>query len=416
MDWMRQQRRVMAPSVARAASDPLLLSLNKEGTMNSVLDTKLRLSAAAICVFAGAVSAQEAVVKIGHVAPTSGWMAAVGAESENGARMAIDELNAKAVTVGGKKVRFELLARDDAADPSRAPVVARELVAANVNGVVGHLTSGSTIAAAKIYSDAGVPQVSPSATSPVYTRSGYKTAFRTVGDDALVGSRLGRYAIKEMKATRFAVIDDRSAYGRGVAEEFSKAVAAAGGSVVDTQYTDDKATDFATILAAVKAKNADVVFFGGMTQQAGPMLIQMKQLGIGARFMGGDGLCVPDLVSNWARGSATDGQIVCASPGGLEKTDDPATIAFLANYAKRSGSGSTFFGPYAYDAVMVLADAMVRADSTEPARYLAELAKTKGYKGATGTISFDEKGDVQNAAVSIYTYTAQHKALVQVVR
>jgi branched-chain amino acid transport system substrate-binding protein len=384
--------------------------------MNPALNTKLRVSAAALCAFAGAVSAQEVVVRIGHVAPTTGWIASVGTESENGARMAIDELNAKAMAVGGKRVRFELLAKDDAADPGKASGVAGELVAAKVNAVVGHLTSGGSIAAAKVYSDAGIPQISPSATSPVYTRSGYKTAFRVIADDTVVGSRLGRYAIQEMKAKRFAVIDDRSAYGRGVAEEFAKAVVASGGSVVETQYTDDKATEFATILAAVKAKNPDVVFFGGTTQQAGSMLVQMKQLGIGAKFMGGDGLCVPDLVSQWAAGSAADGQIVCASPGGLEKTDDPATIAFLANYAKRFDRGSMFYGPYAYDAVMLVADAMVRAGSTEPARYLPELAKTKGYKGATGTISFDEKGDVRNAAVSIYSYTGQKKALVQVVR
>ena len=243
------------------------------------------------------------------------------------------------------------------------------------------MLSGGTIAASKIYSDAGIPQISPSATTPAYTRNGYKTTFRTIGDDTLVGSRLGHYAVNEMKAKRFAVIDDRNAYGRGLAEEFSKAVTAAGGSVVETAFTEDKATAFATILAAVKAKNPDVVFFGGMSQQAGPMLIQMKRLGINARFMGGDGLCVPDLVSNWAAGSAADGQIVCASPGGLEKSDDPATIAFLANYAKRFGSGSRFYGPYADDAVMVMADAMVEGRLHRARVVPARTGQDQGLQG-----------------------------------
>src|SRR5206468_7106076 len=140
--------------------------------------------------------------------------------------MAIDELNAKGVTIGGKKAKFELVAEDDAGDPKQGTAVANKLVDAKVNGVIGHLNSGTSIPASKIYSDAGIPQISPSATNPKYTRQGFKTTFRVVADDVHLGGTLGRYAVKELKGKSIVTIDDRTAYGQGVAEEFAKAVKA----------------------------------------------------------------------------------------------------------------------------------------------------------------------------------------------
>ena len=250
------------------------------------------VSAAALLI-AGAASAQDMVVKIGHVGPTSGGIAHLGKDNEMGARMAIDELNAKGVTIGGKKAKFELLAEDDAGDPKQGTAVAQKLVDSKVNGVIGHLNSGTTIPASKIYSDAGIPQISPSATNPKYTRNGYKTAFRVVADDTHLGGTLGRYAIKELKGKSIAVIDDRTAYGQGVAEEFAKAVKASGGSIAEQQFTNDKATDFTAILTAIKAKNPDVVFYGGMDAVAGPM---SASLGTPLTKMMFDG-----LTSRWTR-------------------------------------------------------------------------------------------------------------------
>ncbi|MEP7056524.1 MAG: branched-chain amino acid ABC transporter substrate-binding protein, partial [Caldimonas sp.] len=227
------------------------------------------IAAAAAFAFAGIASAQDMVVKIGHVAPTSGGIAHLGKDNENGARMAIDELNAKGVMIGGKKAKFELVAEDDAGDPKQGTAVANKLVDAKVNGVIGHLNSGTSIPASKVYSDAGIPQISPSATNPKYTRQGFKTTFRVVADDVHLGGTLGRYAVKELKGKSIVTIDDRTAYGQGVAEEFSKAVKASGGAIADTQFTTDKATDFTAILTAVKAKKPDVVFFGGMDAVAG---------------------------------------------------------------------------------------------------------------------------------------------------
>ena len=371
--------------------------------------------AAAVVMFGGAAYAQDMVVKIGHVAPTSGGIAHLGKDNENGARMAIDELNAKGTMIGGKKVKFEMLAEDDAGDPKQGTAVAQKLVDSKVNGVVGHLNSGTSIPASKIYSDAGIPQISPSATNPKYTRQGFKTTFRVVADDVHLGGTLGRYAVKELGGKSIAVIDDRTAYGQGVAEEFTKAVKASGGNIVETQFTTDKATDFTAILTAIKAKKPDVIFFGGMDAVAGPMIRQMKQLGINAKFMGGDGICSGEL-PKLAAGAMADGQVVCAEAGGVEGTQKAGMDEFYKKYKAKYGIDVQVYAPYVYDSVNVMAAAMVKAGSADPKVYLPVLAKTDGYKGVTGNISFDEKGDVKNGALTLFTYKGDKRDQIAVVR
>ena len=371
--------------------------------------------AAAVVMLGASAYAQDMVVKIGSVAPTSGGIAHLGKDNENGARMAIDELNAKGTTIGGKKVKFELVAEDDAGDPKQGTAVAQKLVDSKVNGVIGHLNSGTSIPASKIYSDAGIPQISPSATNPKFTRQGYKTTFRVVADDVHLGGTLGRYAVKELKGKSIAVIDDRTAYGQGVAEEFTKAVKASGGAIAATQFTTDKATDFTAILTAIKAAKPDVIFFGGMDAVAGPMIRQMKQLGITSKFMGGDGICSGEL-PKLAAGAMADGQVVCAEAGGVEGTQKAGMDEFYKNYKAKFGIDVQVYSPYVYDALNVMVAAMVKAGSADPKVYLPVLAKTEGYKGVTGIISFDEKGDVKNGALTLYTYKGEKRDQIAVVR
>jgi branched-chain amino acid transport system substrate-binding protein len=380
------------------------------------MQVKLKTIAAATMVMLGGASyAQDMVVKIGHVAPTSGAIAHLGKDNENGARMAIDELNAKGVMIGGKKVKLEMMAEDDGADPKQGAAVAQKLADAKVAGVIGHLNSGTSIPASKIYSDAGIPQISPSATNPKYTRQGFKTTFRVVADDVHLGSTLGKYAVKELKGKSIAVIDDRTAYGQGVAEEFTKAVKASGGAIADTQFTTDKATDFTAILTQIKSKKPDVVFFGGMDAVAGPMIRQMKQLGINAKFMGGDGICSGEL-PKLAGGAMADGQVVCAEAGGVEGEQKVGMEKFRADYKKKFGIEVQVYAPYVYDATNVLVAAMVKAGSADPKVYLPVLAKTEGYKGVTGTIGFDDKGDIKNGALTLFTYKADKRDQIAVVR
>jgi branched-chain amino acid transport system substrate-binding protein len=374
--------------------------------------------AAAAAMLAGTVHAQDLVVKIGHVGPTSGGIAHLGKDNENGARMAIDDLNAKGVMIGGKKAKFELLAEDDAGDPKQGTAAAQKLVDSKVNGVIGHLNSGTSIPASKVYSDAGIPQISPSATNPKFTRQGFKTTFRVVADDVHLGGTLGRYAVKEMKGKSIAVIDDRTAYGQGVADEFEKGVKGSGGAITKREFTNDKATDFTAILTSIKASKPDIVFYGGMDAVAGPMIRQMKQLGITAKLVGGDGICSGEL-PKLAAGAMADGQVVCAEAGGIDPSDKVAVKGledFKAKFKAKFNADVQIYAPYVYDATMVMADAMAKAGSADPAKYLPVLAKTSGYKGVTGTISFDEKGDIKNGALTLYTYKGGNKESLGVVR
>ena len=374
-----------------------------------------RLSLLALALAAvPALAAEPMVIKIGHVAATSGSIAHLGKDNENGVRMALDELNAKGVKIGGQAVRFQLMAEDDAGDPKQGTAAAQKLVDARVNGVVGHLNSGTAIPAAKIYSDAGIPQIAPSVTNPRYTRQGFKTTFRMVADDAQLGGTLGRYAVSTLKAKNIIVIDDRTAYGQGVANEFEKAAKAAGATVGKREYTNDKATDFTAILTTIKAAKPDVIFYGGMDAVAGPMLRQMKQLGIKTKFMGGDGVCTGEL-PKLAAGTLADGEVICAIAGGVEGAQKPVMDKFKADFKKKFGADVQIYSPYTYDATQVMVAAMVQAGSADPAKYLPVLAKIS-HQGVTGTVAFDEKGDIRNGALTLFTYKGGAREELGVVR
>jgi branched-chain amino acid transport system substrate-binding protein len=378
---------------------------------------KKNLIAIAALTLSAGFSMAQTVVTIGHVAPTSGGIAHLGKDNENGAIMAVEELNAAGVTIGGKKVTIKLMTEDDAADPKQGTAVAQKLVDANVSGVIGHLNSGTSIPASKIYSDAGIPQISPSATNPKYTRQGFKTTFRVVADDTQLGGTLGKYAVNTLKGKSIAVIDDRTAYGQGVAEEFSKAVKAAGGSIVAQEFTTDKATDFNAILTSIKGKKPDVVFFGGMDAVAGPMLRQMKSLGINAKFMGGDGICSAELVK-LAGDAVTDNQVFCAEAGGVEPGSkfEAAKNDFDKKFKAKFGVDVQVYAPYVYDSVKIMVAAMVKAGSSDPAKYLPVLAATKDFQGVTGAISFDNKGDVLNGALTLQTIKGGKLQVLSVIR
>jgi branched-chain amino acid transport system substrate-binding protein len=360
-------------------------------------------AAAAVAAVAGIAAAQDVqVVKIGSVAPVSGPQAHYGKDNENGVRMAIEDLNAQGVTIGGKKIRFEIQAEDDAADPKQGTAAAQKLCDAKVAGVVGHLNSGTTIPAAKVYNDCGIPHVTGSATNPNLTKPGYKTTYRIIANDNALGAGLALYASDVAKLKRIAVIDDRTAYGQGVAEVFKKTAQSKGITIVDEQYTTDKATDFMAILTAIKAKNPDGVFFGGMDPQAGPMLRQMEQLGLtNVKYFGGDGICTAEL-PKLAAGAKTVGNVVCAE-GGASLAKMPSGEAWKKKYDAKFPGQFQIYSPYTYDATFVLVDAMKRANSTDPKVYVPKLLETN-FKGVTANIAFEPNGELKNPAMTLYTY------------
>jgi branched-chain amino acid transport system substrate-binding protein len=367
------------------------------------MQLKLKLTVvAAIAAVSTMAAAQDQVVKLGHVAPMSGAQASYGKDNENGARMAIEDLNAQGVTIGGKKVKFELMAEDDAADPKQGTAAAQKLCDSKVAGVIGHLNSGTTIPASKVYNDCGIPMVTGAATNPNLTKPGYKTTFRIIANDNALGAGLAAYAAETLKLKSVAIVDDRTAYGQGVAAVFKKVAAEKGIKVVDEQFTTDKATDFMAILTAIKSKNPDAIFFGGMHPQAAPMLRQMEQLGMGnVKYFGGDGICTQEIIQLVA-GAKTLANVVCAE-GGASLDKMPGGKAWKAKYDAKYPGQFQVYSPYTYDATFLIVDAMKRANSTDPKVYVNELAKSN-FKGVTANIAFEPNGEMKNPSISLYVY------------
>jgi len=368
------------------------------------MNLKLKLTVAGVlALVAGFAAAQETqIVKIGHVAPMSGGQAHYGKDNENGVRMAIEDLNAQNIVIAGKKIKFEIVAEDDAADPKQGTAAAQKLCDSKVAGVVGHLNSGTTIPAAKIYNDCGIPHVTGAATNPSLTKPGFKTTYRIIANDDALGAGLATYAADTLKLKKVAIVDDRTAYGQGVAAVFKRTALQKGMQVVDEQSTTDKATDFMAILTAIKSKAPDAIFYGGMDPQGGPMLRQMEQLGMSnVKYFGGDGICTT-AIANLAAGAKTLNNVVCAE-GGSSLAKMPGGEAWKKRYDAKYPGQFQIYSPYTYDATFVLVDAMKRAKSTDPKVYTPELIKTN-IKGVTTNISFEPNGELKNPAITLYVY------------
>jgi branched-chain amino acid transport system substrate-binding protein len=343
---------------------------------------------------AGAQSPQ--VVRIGFASPLTGPQAHYGQDNLNGARLAIDELNARASRIGNSIVKFELVPEDDQADPKTGTIVAQRLVDVRVSAIVGHFNSGVTIPASRIYSDAGIPQISVS-TNPKYTRQGYKTAFRIMTDDDKQGAALGDYAVRRLALTRFAVVDDRTAYGQGLADAFAAGVKAAGGHVVKREYASDKDFDFRALLTVVRSANPDALFFAGYDVQAGPLARQMRELGMKVPLLGGETINTAKFLE--LAGPAAEGHI--ASTPGAALTKRPGGAAFAERYRRRYSQEIGLYAPYFYDGVMVVAAAMQKAGSADPAKYLTELQRIR-YPGITAEIEFAPNGDLKQPLLSVF--------------
>ena len=340
--------------------------------------------------------AEEVVtVKIGHAGPLTGGIAHLGKDDENGVHLAVDEATQRKVKIGGKTIKFEMVSEDDQADPKIGTVVAQKLVDAKVAAVIGHLNSGVSIPASEIYDRAGIPMISGSATNPALTERGLRTVFRTIGRDDQQGPAIALYIAHELKGKRIALADDKTAYGEGLTSEVEKFLKDAKLQVVGRERTTDKETDFKAILTRIKAKNPDVVFYGGMDMTGGPLLRQARELGIKAVFAFGDGACTDEM--SQLAGPAAEG-LVCSQAGPPREAASPEfTRAFNAKFGDIKQ-----YSPLYYDATNAVIEAMKAADSIDPAKFTPELFWIS-FRGATGTVAFDRKGDRRNAEMTIFT-------------
>ncbi|MFA7269435.1 MAG: branched-chain amino acid ABC transporter substrate-binding protein [Sterolibacterium sp.] len=346
-----------------------------------------------------AAPAPVQVIKIGHVGPLTGAIAHLGKDNENGARLAVDEANAKGIEIGGKKVKFEMLAEDDQGDPKVGTTVAQKLIDAKVVGIIGHLNSGVTIPASALYEQAGIPMISGSSTNPKLTEQGFKGVFRVVGRDDQQGPAVAKYLLDSLKPKTVAVIDDATAYGEGLANEVENTLKAAGVKVLPREKGTDKTADWKAVLTKIKGKKPDAVFYGGMDATGGPLLKQARELGIKVAFSFGDGACTDKMAE--LAGAAADG-LLCSQAGVPVQA---TSKKFRDSYTTKFNIDPILYGPFTYDAASLLIEAMKKAGSSEPAKYLPELAKIS-FEGATGKIEFDGKGDRKDAEMTIFTMTA----------
>ena len=360
----------------------------------------LIVALAGLTMTASTAAMADVVVKLGFAGPLTGPVSHLGKDEQYGAQLALDDANAKGVVLGGQKVRFELMPEDDQADPRTATTVAQRLVDAGVKGVVGHVTSGAAIPASRIYEQAGVPSITPSATSPKLTQQKFKTTYRVIANDMQQGAAMARFATEALKAKRIAVIDDRTAYGQGLADALVDNLKRLGVAPVGREFTNDKATDFSAILTRLKAAKPDAIFYGGMDAQGAPLLRQMKQLGIDAKYLGGDGVCTTEMIK--LAGPAINADVFCTQAG-IPMDKMPAGKSFNERFLKRFSTPVQLYAPYSYDAASALIEAMKLADSADPARYLPLLQKVS-FKGVTGTVAFDASGDIREGGVALYQH------------
>jgi branched-chain amino acid transport system substrate-binding protein len=349
----------------------------------------------ATLAFANVAHADD--VHIGAASPLTGPQAHYGADFTNGLTLAVEDFNATKPVIGGKPIRIVLDSQDDQADPRTATSVAQRLVDSGIKGMLGHFNSGTTIPASRIYAQAGIPEIAM-ATAPEYTTQGFKTTFRMMTSDIQQGAVDGEFAVKTLKYKKIAIIDDRTAYGQGLAEQFEKAAKAAGATIVDREFTNDQAVDFRSILTKIKASRPDMIFYGGADAQAAPMVKQMYTLGIKAPLMGGEMVKTPTFLK--IGGDAANGTI--ASLAGVPLSDMPGGAKYIAEYKKRFGTEVQTYSPYAYDGAMAMFTAMKQADSTEPSKYLPFLAKIKMAGVTTPDLQYDAKGDLKNGGITMY--------------
>lgn len=367
--------------------------------MNSTFH-KTALTVALGCAgFAAATAAfaQVQEIKLGFAAPMTGGQAQYGKDMQNGVVLAVDDMNATKPKIGGKDVKFVLMSEDDQADPKTGSVVAQKLVDSGIQGMLGHFNSGTSIPASMVYNRAGIAQTAM-ATAPEFTRQGFKTTFRMMTSDTQQGSVIGAFVVKKLGAKNIAIVDDRTAYGQGLADEFEKAAKAAGAKIVRREFTNDKAVDFKSVLTNIKRSNPDVIFFGGAETQSAPMARQMKELGIKSPLVSGEMSKTDNFLK--LAGPAAEGTVV--SLAGLPLEQMPGGAAYASRYEKRFGGKVQTYSPYAYDGATAMMTAMVKAGSADPARYLPVLAATSMPGVTTKNLAYDARGDLKDGGITVY--------------
>ena len=357
----------------------------------------------------GSGAKETKMISIGVGAPLTAGAVALGQGMKRGAALAIDEAN-KSAEAKEAGIQFKAVDGDDQGDPKTGVTVANTFASdANLLGVMGHLNSGVSIPASKVYADKKIAMVSPASTNPALTQQGLANVFRVCTTDAVQGPAAADYATGLLGMKTAYVVDDSTPYGEGLAAEFAKQFAASGGKVLGTAKTADKDTDFNALVTKMKALNPDVIYYGGIYNAGALLAKQSKEAGMKAALMGGDGLYDAEFIK-LAGGTAAEGDF--ATSVGLPIDKLPKGQDFSAAYKALYPSDEiAAYDAYAYDATKVIIAAVLKAAKdqgvdkvTSPAgrdAVIANVAATNT-EGVTGAIAFDAKGDTTNKAISLY--------------
>ncbi|WP_247887207.1 ABC transporter substrate-binding protein [Azospirillum sp. SYSU D00513] len=338
--------------------------------------------------------AAHADIVIGIGTATTGAVAALGQQSVMGAEQAVKDINAKGGVLGQKLV---LKVGDEACDPKQAVAVANRFVSDGVVAVVGHLCSGASIAASDVYTEEGIVMVSPTATSPALTEKARENIFRVCGRDDQQGVVSGQYIAEKFKGKPVAVVDDKQAYGKGLADVVEKTLKDAGVGVAYRGSVTAGERDFAALVTALKDKNVEAVYYGGYHPELGLIARQSREMGLQAQFIAGDGL---NNAEYWSiTGPAGAGTLYTDSPSAA---DNPAAAQLVKAFeqAKQDAGNFAF---YSYAAVQVIAEGLKKAGAAD-GKKLATALHGNSFDTVVGQIQFDKKGDVVKPAYVLYEW------------
>jgi branched-chain amino acid transport system substrate-binding protein len=337
---------------------------------------------------AGRATAADGPVKLGVAGPITGAQAKNGQDLKEGTQLAVDEWNAKGGVLGRK---IEIVVRDDEAQDKNATVVAGELVDAGVAGVIGHFNSGCTIPASNVYKEAGTPMITPASTNVKVTDRRYPNVFRICGRDDQQGATAAEHVATTLKLKKVAVLDDRTAYGKGLADAFEKSLGTRVEVVLHDGF-DKETTNFRPYLTRIKEKGAELVYFGGIYDQAVPLIQQARESGVTVPFMSGDGVHGYTKEFIEPLGAAAEGTFTT-----FPDTDAaPGCAEFKKKYTAKFGAEPGPYAIYSYASAQILLEAIAKSESTSPEKVAAAVHAGK-FATPVGDVEFDEKGDVKTS-------------------
>jgi branched-chain amino acid transport system substrate-binding protein len=358
--------------------------------MNRIATLGLALGFA--CALAGSASAQ---VKFGVGGPITGPNAATGAQMKNGTQQAADDINA-AGGILGKKISVDF--GDDVSDPKQGVSVANNFVGDGVKFVIGHYNSGVTIPASEVYHENGILEITPASTNPTVTERGLWNIFRTCGRDDQQGRVAGAYILKHYKGKKIAFVNDKTTYGKGLADETLKTIKAGGMKEVLNEGINTGEKDYSALISKIKQSGADLVYFGGLYTEAGLIVRQMRDQGVKAPLMGGDGITSDEFAT--VGGPGVVGSLMTYGPDPRNRPEAKAVVAKF----RAKGFEPESYTLYSYAGVQIIAQAATAAKSLDPKKVAEKMHSGMNFKTVIGNIAYDKKGDITRLDYVVYIW------------